>query len=153
MFGRHDSQTDAVDGGTAHAWGWPRSERARRRDRERTDSRTISELRWQWRSACQGTPLAPMVYTPSGPSRAVPIVGHVDLGPPVTFNVKIRPGQTIDDFHASAPAIARAFGVAELQIAPLVEHWVKIVFVAHRPRATAPFTLSALDIESLKAGV
>jgi hypothetical protein len=91
----------------------------------------IAELKWQWRSACQGTALAPMVYTPSGPSRAVPIIGHVDLGPPVVFTVRIRPGQTIADFVAAAPAIAPAFGVADLQITPLVPQWVKIVFVTY----------------------
>ena len=45
----------------------------RQRDRARADSHLISELKWQWRSACQGTPLAPIVYTPSGPTRAVPV--------------------------------------------------------------------------------
>ena len=129
------------------------SERARRRAQERADNTAISELRWQWRSACQGTPLAPIIYTPSGPSRAVPIIGHVNLGPPVTFTVKIRPGQTIDDFRAAAPAIAPVFGVAELVITQSVPQWVKIVLVAHRPRVTVPDSLSELDIEALKAGV
>ena len=129
------------------------SERARRRAQERADSRAISELRWQWRSACQGTPLAPMIYTPSGPSRAAPIIGHVNLGPPVTFTVKIRPGQTIDDFRAAAPAIAPALGMAELEITPSAPQWVKIVLVARRPRVTVPDSLSELDVEALKAGV
>jgi len=130
MFGRQH-QSDDRDHGSAHAWRWPRSERARRRDRQRSESELIAELKWQWRSACQGTALAPMVYTPSGPSRVVPIIGHVDLGPPVVFTVRIRPGQTIADFVAAAPAIAPAFGVADLQITPLVPQWVKIVFVTH----------------------
>jgi hypothetical protein len=129
MFGRQHNND--LGGGAAHGWGWPRSDRARRRDRERADAEAINELKWQWRSACQGTPLAPMVYTPSGPSRAVPIIGHIDLGPPVVFTVRIRPGQTIADFVAAAPAIAPAFGVADLQITPLVPQWVKIVFVTY----------------------
>jgi hypothetical protein len=126
-------------------------ERARRREQERADSLLISELKWQWRSAVQGTPLAPMVYTPSGPTRAVPVVGHVDLGPPVTFTVRIRPGQTIADFTASAPAIAPAFGVAELLITPLVPQWVKIVFVPHHPRVTVPDTPAELALAALRA--
>jgi len=127
MFGRR--RADFRSGTATDSWGWPRSERARRRDRRRSDSELIAELKWQWRSACQGTALAPMVYTPSGPSRVVPIIGHVDLGPPVVFTVRNRPGQTIADFVAAAPAIAPAFGVADLQITPLVPQWVKIVFV------------------------
>ena len=129
MFGRQHNND--LSGGTAQGWGWPRSDRARRRERVRADAEMINELRWQWRCACQGTPLAPIVYTPSGPTRSIPQIGHVDLGPPVTFTVRIRPGQTIDDFVAAAPAIAPAFGVADLQITPLVPQWVKIVFVTY----------------------
>jgi hypothetical protein len=151
MFGRQ-RHTGYTDDRTAHAWGWPRSERARQRDRARADSHLISELKWQWRSACQGTPLAPMVYTPSGPTRAVPVIGHVDLGPPVTFTVRIRPGQTIADFVASAPAIAPAFGVAELEVSPLVPQWVKIVLVPHHARVAVPDTLAELDLEALRPG-
>ena len=42
--------------------------------------RQIGELRWLWRSACSGTPLAPMIYTPSGASRAVPVMGTSTSG-------------------------------------------------------------------------
>jgi hypothetical protein len=100
-----------------------------RRDRERADAELISEVRWLWRSACTGTTLAPMVYTPSGPSRVVPQIDHVDLGPPITLTVKARPGQTIADFRAVAPAIASAMGVAELQVTPFVQRWVHVVLV------------------------
>jgi hypothetical protein len=118
---------DSLGGSTAHAR--PRSERAQRRERERADAELISEVRWLWRSACAGTPLAPMVYTPSGPSRAVPRIDHVDPGPPVALTVLIRPGQTIADFLAAAPMIAPAMGMAELQVTPLVQQWVRIVLV------------------------
>jgi len=107
-----------------------RSERARRREQERADAHYISELRWQWRNTCSGTPLAPMIYTPSGATRAVPIIDHVDLGPPVTFTVRMRPGQTIADFIAAAPAIAPAFGVKTLEVTPIVQQWVRIVLVS-----------------------
>jgi len=142
MFGRHD-QTDSLNGGTARAWGLPRSERARRRERERADAEMIAELRWLWRSACSGTPLAPILYTPSGPTRAVPVIGHVDLGPPVTLIVKIRPGQTLDDFVAAAPLIAPAMNVAKLEVTPMVAHWVRVVLLPDdRPRAMPVAALS-----------
>jgi len=121
---------ESLNGGTAQSR--PRSERARRRERERSNAELISEVRWLWRSACAGTPLAPMVYTPSGPSRAVPVIDHIDPGPPVTLTVRIRPGQTIADFVAAAPLIAPTMGVAELQVSPSVQQWVRIVLVPHR---------------------
>ena len=58
----------------------PGRECARRRARERADAESISELRWQWRCACSNTSLAPMIYTPSGATRGVPIIAHVDWG-------------------------------------------------------------------------
>jgi hypothetical protein len=75
--------------------------------------------------------LAHMIYTPSGATRAVPMIDHVDLGPPVTFTVRMRPGQTIADFVAAAPSIAPAFGVRVLEVTPLVQQWVRIVLVPH----------------------
>jgi hypothetical protein len=142
VFGNH-KQT-GVTNGTAHTWSWPRSERARRRDRQRADAELMSELRWQWRSACSGTALAQMVYTPSGASRAVPLIGHVDLGPPVSFTVKIRPGQTLADFVAAAPSIAPAMNVAALQVSPLVPHWLRIVLLPQPVRL--PNTSSESDV-------
>lgn len=135
MFGRHD--TDVVDDGTAHRWGWPRSERARRRERERADAEMIGEIRWQWRSACTGSSLAQIVYTPSGPTRAIPMIGDVDLGPPVVLTVRMRPGQRIDDLIAAAPSIAPALNATALQVTPLVQNWVRIVVVA-APLVTMP---------------
>jgi hypothetical protein len=145
MFGRH-KQTNLSNEGTAHSWGWPRSERARRREREHDQAERISELRWLWRSACSGTPLAPMIYTPSGASRAVPLIGHVDLGPPVSITVKIRPGQTIDDFRAAAPAIAPAMNVAELHVIPLVPHWLRIVLLPATAPVRMPTTTAEPDV-------
>jgi hypothetical protein len=148
MFGRQ-KQTESLNGGTVHAWSWPRSDRARRREQERADAEQISEVRWLWRSACAGTPLAPMVYTPSGPSRAVPLVDHVDLGPPITLTVKVRPGQTIADFLAAAPAIAPAMGVAELRVIPFVQQWVRVVLVP-APTVSMPSGPSDANLEVLR---
>lgn len=147
MFGRNN-QTDFANDGSVREWCWPRSDRARRRERERAEAERISELRWQWRNACAATPLAQYVYTPSGVSKAMPRLGRVDLGPPVTFTVRVRPGQTIADFEAAAPAIASAFDVAQLRVTPLVPQWVRIVLLSS-PVVDEP---SRLDAETLKFG-
>jgi hypothetical protein len=128
MFGRR-RQTGSGNHGSSGEFGWPRSERARRRYRERADAELINELRWQWRSACSNTPLAPMIYTPSGAARAVPIIGQVDLGPPVSFTVRMRPGQTLADYRKAVPLIAPSMEVAALEVTPFVPHWVKIVLL------------------------
>ena len=120
----HFNQLNSLNGGSS---GW--SDRARRRERERAEAELIAELHWQWRSVCQGTSLAQMIYTPSGPTKAIPMIGHIDVGPPVSFTVRIRPGQTIDDFVKAAPLIAPALGAAALQVAPLVQQWVRIVLL------------------------
>jgi hypothetical protein len=127
MFWRF-THSNTLNGGSSG-----RTDRARRRERERADAELISEVRWMWRSACAGTPLAPMVYTPSGPSRAVPLVDHVDLGPPITLTVRVRPGQTIADFIAAAPSIAPSLGMAELRVSPFVQQWVHIVLIPPSP--------------------
>ena len=120
--------TESLSSGMEHGRS-VRSERARRRERERADAETVREMRWLWRSACVGTALAPMIYTPSGASRAVPLVDHVDLGPPITLTVRIRPGQRVDDFVAAAPLIAPAMGMAEVQVTPFRHQWVRIALI------------------------
>ena len=127
MFGRHKYEN--VENNGSEPFGWPRSERARRRLREMAAAERIDELRWQWRSACSNTSLAQMIYTPSGATKSIPMIGQSDLGPPVSFTVKMRPGQTIDDFVRAAPLIAPTMDVAELQVVPSVPHWVRIVLL------------------------
>ena len=136
MFGRH-KQTDSLNRGASHTWTWPLSERARQRDRERTDAQIESEVRWQWLSACANTTLAPMIYTPSGATRAVPVIADVDLGPPVALTVKVRPGQSVGDFVKAASAIAEAMGVMALEVTSLAPRWVRVVLV-DRPAVRVP---------------
>jgi hypothetical protein len=151
MLGRIDRTNCLTDATTTRTWGWPRSSRAIRRDRERAEAELISELRWQWRSACTGTSLAQVVYTPSGTTRAVPQIGHVDLGPPVTLTVRMRPGQTLADFIAAAPAIAPTFNVAALHVATLVPGWLRIVLVT-APLVAVPDEQSEPNVATLKFG-
>jgi hypothetical protein len=150
MFGRHHN-TDVREDDAPSALRWPRSERAHKRDRQRAESQQMSELRWQWRSACTGTPLAQMIYTPSGPTRAVPIVDHIDLGPPIALTVRIRPGQTIDEFVAAAPAIAPVLNAKELRVTPLAQRWVRVVLVT-APLVAVPDRPADHDAEVLPFG-
>lgn len=150
MFGRR-TQPDLLTDDALPMWGWPRSERARRRLRAQADAERISELRWQWRSACTATALSQMIYTPSGPTRAVPTIGRIDLGPPVNFTVKLRPGQTIADFVAAAPSIAPTFDVAALQILPSVPHWVRVVLLPS-PAVPTPNRWAEPNVAAMKFG-
>jgi hypothetical protein len=127
MFGRR-SQSNFTRVDPARGW-WPQSDRGRRRERERAAAERMGDLRWRWRSACAATPLAPMIYTPSGVTRAAPVIDHIELGPPVTLTVRMRLGQTVDDFVAAAPKIAPAFDVAAIEVTPLVQQWVRLILV------------------------
>lgn len=151
MFGHHN-QADLTKVATNREWGLLRSNRAQRRYRERAEAEQVSELRWQWRSACSVSPLAEVIYTPSGVTRAVPMISQVDLGPPVNFTVRVRPGRSIADFKAAAPSIALALNVAALQITPLAPQWLRVVLlteplVALRDRSSGP------KVEALGFGV
>ena len=128
MF-RRRSQVNPASNGHTRDGGWLRSDRAQRRDRERIKAERISELRWQWHSACSARSLAHVIYTPSGVTRAVPLISQVDLGPPVTFVVRLRAGQSLGDFIAAAPSIAPSLNAVELQITPLAPQWLRVVLV------------------------
>jgi len=92
----------------------------------------MSELRYQWRCACNVTPLGRMIYTPSGVSTTIPVIGQIDLGPPTTFTVKMRPGQTLDDYRKAAPSIASTLHVAGVHVSPMsATGWVRIVLLEH----------------------
>ena len=128
-----------------------RSCRVRRRERELATER-MSDLRWRWRNACSATPLAPMIYTPSGVTRAVPTIDHIDLGPPVRLRVRLRIGLTIADFIDAAPKIAPAMGVAAIRFTQVAEHWVEAVLLPS-PGAAPPYQSSESDRQPAKSGV
>lgn len=149
MFGRRN-QADLMNDGTSREW-WPRSYRARQRDRKHAEAEQINELRWLWRSACSASSLAQVIYTPSGVTRAVPMIGQVNLGPPISFTVKIRPGQSLADFIAAAPSIAPALNVAALQITPLVPQWLRVVLLTE-PVVALPDRSLGPKVEALRFG-
>lgn len=106
-----------------------------RRERERA-AEQMADLRWRWRNACSATPLAPMIYTPSGVARSVPTIEHIDLGPPVTLRVRMRVGLTIDEFRAAAPKLAPAMGVAAIHFTAITADWAHAVLVPYTNAAS-----------------
>lgn len=111
----------------------------------------MGDLRWRWRNACSATPLAPMIYTPSGVTRAVPIIDHIDLGPPVTLTVRMRLGQTINDFVDAAPRIAPAMNVTAIRVTPIAQQWVRVVLLP-APLVAMPDRSSDSDREPVRFG-
>lgn len=122
-----------------------RRERRERRERERADAELMKELRWQWRNVCSGTSLAHILYTPSGATRAIPMIDHIDLGPPITLTVRMRPGQSLADFVAAAPTIAPALGASALEVYPSAQQWLRIVLVT-APLAAVSSSPGAYDL-------
>jgi hypothetical protein len=118
---RGDSSRDVTVG-----FAWWRSNRARMADLAEAEAEQAKALRWQWREACTGTSLSRMIYTPSGVTIAIPRIGHVDLGPPISFTVQMRPWQTLAQFEDAVPRIASAMNVPSLSVNPLVSNWLRI---------------------------
>jgi hypothetical protein len=108
-------------------------ERALRREQAADDALRVGDLKWRWRQACERSGLARLVYTPSGPSMAIPLIGRVTPGPPTTFTVRRRPGQLLADFEAAAPRISAAMGVAGIRVRPLVGEWIVIELIHTQP--------------------
>jgi hypothetical protein len=108
-------------------------ERALRREQEADDALRIGDINWQWRQACALSGLGRLVYTPSGPSVAIPLIGRVTPGPPTRFTVRRRPGQLLADFEAAAPRISAAMGVAGIRVRPLVGEWIMIELIHTQP--------------------
>jgi hypothetical protein len=129
----------------------PQSGRARRRERELAAER-MADLRWRWRNACSATPLAPMIYTPSGVTRAVPTIDHIDLGPPVRLRVRVRIGLTIAEFIDAAPKLAPAMGVATIRFTQIGEHWVEAVLLP-APGPAYAYQSSESDRQPARSGV
>ena len=145
----HRNKTNFMRDDGARDWR-ARSNRARRRDRELAEEH-MGDLRWRWRNACSATPLAPMIYTPSGVTRAVPIIDHIDLGPPVTLTVRMRLGQTINDFVDAAPRIAPAMNVTAIRVTPIAQQWVRVVLLP-APLVAMPDRSSDSDREPVRFG-
>lgn len=54
--------------------------RADEREQALDNMNRIREIEWSWREACEGNGLGRQIFTPSGPTMAVPMIGRVTLG-------------------------------------------------------------------------
>jgi len=106
------------------------------RTQKRAAAEQVADLKWRWRCACEGTPLANFVYTPSGVTKAVPQITTIELGPPVTLTVRVRLGLGPADFITAAPSIALALGVAALDVVEMNPRWLLRVVLRSEPLAT-----------------
>ena len=97
--------------------------------RARVQSQWLAALRYQWQHACQHVGLGLMIYTPSGVIISVPRIARADFGPPLSFTVRLRPGQKAADVAAAAPRLAPALGVAGLRVSDRGDGWANIVVV------------------------
>ena len=96
------------------------------------EAERLAALRYQWQQGCQHVGLGLMIYTPSGITVSVPRVARADFGPPVSFTVRLRPGQLAADIIAAAPRLAPALGVGGLQVTQRGASWVNVVVVDPR---------------------
>jgi hypothetical protein len=73
-----------------------------------------------------------MIYTPSGVTVSVPRIARADFGQPVSFTVRLRPGQRASDITAAAPRLALALGVAGLRVTQREAGWVTVMVLDRR---------------------
>lgn len=100
-----------------------------RHERARAEAQRTAALRADWQQACHHVGLGLMIYTPSGITVSVPRIVRVDWGTPVSFTVRLRPGQLAADIRAVAPRLAVALGVASLLVTEREAGWVTVVVV------------------------
>jgi hypothetical protein len=105
------------------------------RAQKRAAAEQVADLKWRWRCACEGTPLANFVYTPSGVTKAVPQITGIELGPPVALTVRVRLGQSAADFITAAPSIALALGVAAVEVVEMNPSWLLRIVLRSEPLA------------------
>ena len=102
-----------------HQLGWGSG---RRYAQQRDEAQRLVDLRFRWQQACEHVGLGLTMYTPSGITVSVPRIAHAHFGSPVSFTVRLRPGQKAADIAAAAPRLARALRVAGLRVALLEPH-------------------------------
>jgi hypothetical protein len=103
----------------------------------RVEAQRLAALRCDWQQACQHVGLGLMIYTPSGVTVSVPRIARADFGPPVSFTVRLRPGQRASDIRAAAPRLALALGIAGLRVTKREAGWVNVMVLD--PRAGFPY--------------
>jgi hypothetical protein len=106
----------------------PGASRADREWHRREMAATERELKDVWTNLCLVTHLA-QVIPPPGAILQTPAIGAITLDSvPVTFSVKLRPGQLPGDFARRAERIAAAFRVPAVEVVSLTRdnQWISI---------------------------
>jgi hypothetical protein len=101
----------------------------------RDDGRDVAfwrerEIKRLWRMACERSPLAQWIPTPTGWTVSIPRIGRVTLGAPTSITVQLLTGQVLSDVAAVAPWIAQIMGAGALRVSPMcTPTWVRVEFL------------------------
>lgn len=122
------------------SWWTPRWLQRRREADEL--ARWASEMVWQWNDTMDNTDLAYHTVTAGRiPIMVAPQLQSVDPGPPVTLQVRMLPGQVVEDFEAEAHRIAAGMDVPGVRITPCGHGLVTVALLDHKPlRAVMPLS-------------
>ena len=123
--------------------------RAAQRDRAVVDAQRIGDIKWQWRQACELSGLGQLMFTPSGQSMSIPLIGQITLGPPTSFTVRLRPGQLLSDVEDAEPQISEAMSVQRIVVSRLPGEWVRIELI---PVRTQPSGAGVLPFSAPPGG-
>ncbi|MDN5918639.1 MAG: hypothetical protein L0I76_26660 [Pseudonocardia sp.] len=99
------------------------------------DTEARHEIRAIWREVCAGYGLTRRVLPDDGP-RAFPHIQRIDLGPPTSLTIRLRPGQLAADIAELAPRLAAAYEVADVLVSEPRRGSALVVFVEHPPMLT-----------------
>jgi S-DNA-T family DNA segregation ATPase FtsK/SpoIIIE len=106
----------------------------RRRREERELAWFYLSLGWQWSDTVKGSNLVHHGVTAAGiPNTAVPRVISVDPGPPLTLNVRMLPGQVIDDYRAQAHRLAEGMGVPMVRVSTPDHGMLRVALLVRDP--------------------
>jgi hypothetical protein len=88
------------------------------------------EIKRLWRMACERSPLAQWIPTPTGWTVSIPRIGAVTLGTPTSITVQLLTGQMLSDVQAVAPWIARTMGASGLRVSKMcTPTWARVEFL------------------------
>ena len=117
------------EGGWARLWHQLGPGSRKRYAAARIEAGRLASLRYQWQQACAHVGLGLTVYTPSGVTVSVPRIERADFGLPMSFTVRLRPGQRASDIRAVERKLAAALGVAGLRVSQRAPGWADVLVI------------------------
>lgn len=115
------------EGGWARLWHQLGPGSRKRYADARLEAERVAALRYDWQEACHHVGLGLTVYTPSGVTVSVPRIERADFGPPVSFTVRLRPGQRASDIRLAERKLAAALGVTGLRVSQRAPGWADVL--------------------------